>query len=106
MYLGSVVEDLPDPGAPPRHPYTRALMDSNFSPDPVLRRDLATLGGEIPSPFNLPMGCAFAARCGSASDRCRKENPVLAVDANSHGVACFHPLANPGEAACPNSTAP
>jgi oligopeptide/dipeptide ABC transporter ATP-binding protein len=92
MYLGAVVEELPNPKAAPRHPYTRALMDSNFSPDPLQRRELATLGGEIPSPFNLPKGCAFAARCTRASDRCRTENPSLHTDANGHRTACFHPL--------------
>ncbi len=92
MYLGAVVEELPAANAAPRHPYTRALMDSNFSPDPQLRRDLATLQGEIPSPFNLPKGCAFAARCSSASERCRTENPVLTTDATGHRTACFYPI--------------
>jgi oligopeptide/dipeptide ABC transporter ATP-binding protein len=95
MYLGAVVEDLPTPRTAPRHHYTRALMDSNFSPDPLQRRTLATLGGEIPSPFNLPAGCAFAARCGAATDRCRIEVPMLETDDNGHRTACFHPL--PGE---------
>jgi oligopeptide/dipeptide ABC transporter ATP-binding protein len=60
MYLGAVVEVLPDHRAPPRHPYTRALMASRFAPDPAQRRSLAPLTGEIPSPFALPPGCAFA----------------------------------------------
>jgi oligopeptide/dipeptide ABC transporter ATP-binding protein len=92
MYLGAVVEELPHPRAAPRHHYTRALMDSNFSPDPLQRRTLATLGGEIPSPFNLPPGCAFAARCGAATDRCRTEVPALETDPDGHRTACFHPL--------------
>ncbi len=91
MYLGAVVEVLPDPAAPPRHPYTRALMESRFAPDPAQRRSLAPLTGEIPSPFALPPGCAFAARCPHASDRCRAERPVLSDDP-THPVACFHPL--------------
>ena len=91
MYLGAVVEILPDPRAAPRHPYTEALMRSGFAPEPARRRDLAPLQGEIPSPFALPAGCAFASRCRRASDRCRAERPALSDD-SAQPVACFHPL--------------
>ncbi len=91
MYLGAVVEVLPTAGAAPRHPYTRALTQSAFVPDPSRRRSIAPLAGEIPSPFNLPPGCAFATRCPLASDRCRAERPALSADPD-HPVACFHPL--------------
>ena len=90
MYLGAVVEVLPRPDAQPRHPYTRALIDSGFAPDPQRRRAIAPLSGEIPSPFDLPPGCAFAGRCPRASGRCRTERPVL--DASAHPTACFHSL--------------
>ena len=91
MYLGAVVEVLPDTRTAPRHPYTRALMQSNFIPDPTCRRTIEPLTGEIPSPFALPPGCAFAARCPQVSDICRKKAPALGGDA-THPVACFHPL--------------
>ena len=91
MYLGSVVEVLPDPRTAPRHPYTQALMQSNFAPDPARRRAIEPLKGEIPSPFALPPGCAFAARCPRASDLCRRQAPALDDDA-THPAACFHPL--------------
>lgn len=90
MYLGAVVELLPDTSTAPRHPYTRALMQSNFGPDPARRRAIEPLAGEIPSPFALPPGCAFASRCPHASDLCRREAPALGGDA-AHPVACFHP---------------
>ncbi len=90
MYLGAVVEVLPRADAPPRHPYTAALMDSTFAPDPGQRKHLRAIEGEIPSAFDLPKGCAFAARCPRVSDRCRTENPELG--AGAHPVACFHPL--------------
>lgn len=92
MYLGAVVEELPSPTAEPRHPYTRALLDSTFSPDPSMRRKLVALQGEIPSPFNLPKGCAFASRCPRAVARCREEVPALAGEAAGHRLACFNPL--------------
>ncbi|GAB1361035.1 ATP-binding cassette domain-containing protein [Rhodobacter sp.] len=91
MYLGAVVEVLPDTSAAPRHPYTQALIRSGFAPDPALRRDLAPLQGEIPSPFALPPGCAFASRCPYASPLCRTETPQLSADPG-HPVACHHPL--------------
>ncbi|MFC3182084.1 ABC transporter ATP-binding protein [Cypionkella sinensis] len=90
MYLGAVVEILPTADAAPRHPYTRALIDSGFVPDPARRRAIAPLSGEIPSPFDLPPGCAFAGRCPRATDRCRAERPTL--DDTTHPTACFHPL--------------
>ncbi len=91
MYLGRVVEVLPTAQATPRHPYTRALMDSNFEPDPAQRRVITLLGGEIADAFNLPAGCAYAARCSRASERCRIERPAL-VDDRDHQLACHHPI--------------
>ncbi len=92
MYLGRVVEILPTARAAPRHPYTRALLDSTFEPDPTRRREVVRLGGEIPSAFNLPPGCAFAPRCARASADCRAVRPELAAPDGRHLVACHHPL--------------
>lgn len=91
MYLGRIVEVLPSARAAPRHPYTRALMDSTFEPDPQRRRVVTRLSGEIPDAFNLPAGCAYAARCPNASDRCRSERPSL-VRHEGHDIACHHPI--------------
>jgi oligopeptide/dipeptide ABC transporter ATP-binding protein len=91
MYLGRVVEALPDTDAPARHPYTKTLMDSTFEPDPKKRRLIAPLEGEVPSPFDLPPGCAFADRCPHATDICRSETPALAAK-GGHAVACHHPI--------------
>lgn len=91
MYLGRVVEALPDTAAPARHPYTKTLMDSTFEPDPKKRRLIAPLEGEVPSPYDLPPGCAFVDRCPHASDLCRSETPELKAD-SGHAVACHHPI--------------
>ncbi len=91
MYLGRVVEALPETNAPARHPYTKTLMDSTFEPDPKLRRLIAPLEGEVPSPFDLPPGCAFAERCEYATDICRVETPAL-NETGGHPVACHNPL--------------
>jgi oligopeptide/dipeptide ABC transporter ATP-binding protein len=92
MYLGRIVEILPSSSAEPRHPYTRTLLDSTFEPDPRRRRAITRQEGEIPSAFELPKGCAFAARCAGASDICRTTRPELLADAEGHAAACHHPL--------------
>lgn len=92
MYLGRVVEILPDPKSAPRHPYTRTLLESNFAPDPTKRRTIQRLTGEIASAFDLPPGCAFAARCPHADGTCRSERPELITDTGGHASACHHPL--------------
>jgi peptide/nickel transport system ATP-binding protein/oligopeptide transport system ATP-binding protein len=86
MYLGRVVEIMPR-GATPRHPYTRALLDAAFVPDPRARRDIVRITGEIPSGYDEPKGCAFAQRCPLADAHCRAERPVLSGDGR-HAVAC------------------
>ncbi len=91
MYLGRVVEILPNARAEPRHHYARALMDSHFEPEPKRRKVVTRLAGEIPSPFNLPPGCAFAERCPAASNQCRTERPLLSTGVDGHQVACHHP---------------
>ena len=91
MYLGRVVEVLPSARSAPRHPYTRALMDSTFAPDPARRRVVTLLHGEIPNAFQMPAGCAYAARCPNASDHCRSVRPALVRD-DGHELACHHPV--------------
>ncbi|WP_448956501.1 ABC transporter ATP-binding protein [Labrys neptuniae] len=91
MYLGRIVEIMRNDAAP-AHPYTRALLDSTFEPDPRQRRTIARLAGEVPSGYDLPPGCAFAGRCSQASDICRRVRPELTVRENGQRVACHNPL--------------
>ena len=91
MYLGFLVEelrceDLPE-GA--KHPYTQALLGANPVNDPDERRPLTVLQGDVPSPYVLPPGCAFAGRCPIAVDRCHTERPPLVEQADGHRVACW-----------------
>ena len=46
------------------------------------------ISGELPSPLNLPSGCAFRTRCPHACERCAKETPQLR-DVDGRQVACF-----------------
>ena len=95
MYLGRIVEQGPVPEVfgSPRHPYTRALLDSIPSTDPPRRDRLKILAGDVPSPLAVPDGCAFMPRCAYASDRCRRDLPRLAEVDGGVSVSCFHPLA-------------
>ena len=93
LYFGSVVEIGPaeEIFAHPRHPYTKLLADSA----PVVGRPLTApeaKGTELPNPLDPPPGCAFAARCIHATERCRAEVPRLEAAAGGTSVACFHPL--------------
>ena len=69
----------------------RKLLDSTFEPDPKRRRQITPLAGEVPSPFDLGPGCAFASRCPLASERCWTETPILSDNDDGHAVACHHP---------------
>ena len=92
MYLGRIVEILPKADARPRHPYTRMLLDSTFAPDPHRRREIVPATGEIPSPLDLPRGCAFTARCDRATPQCRELRPELASRTDGTVIACHNPI--------------
>jgi peptide/nickel transport system ATP-binding protein len=45
--------------------------------------------GEVPNPLSPPTGCAFNPRCPLANERCRRERPMLRVQADGERqVAC------------------
>jgi peptide/nickel transport system ATP-binding protein len=90
MYAGRKVEeaDVVDLFDRPLHPYTRALMLSMPAMNTTSGR-LAEIPGMVPAPHELGRGCAFAARCAHAQDRCRAETPRLTGQGNGHVVACF-----------------
>ena len=92
MYLGRLVEmaDSRSLFTEPRHPYTRALLDSVPVPDPVIAPKRAPLRGEVPSPVNTPTGCVFHTRCPKADARCSSRAPVLR-DIFGARVACHYP---------------
>lgn len=90
MYLGKIVElfsanDL----ARVKHPYTQALLSSVLLPDPLQQRKVEALGGDVPSPIQLPTGCAFHPRCSYREDICFKTEPKLEPhDGADHVAAC------------------
>ncbi|MGZ8264712.1 MAG: oligopeptide/dipeptide ABC transporter ATP-binding protein [Burkholderiales bacterium] len=52
---------------------------------------LHPIEGTVPSPRDLPAGCAFAPRCGFADDACRAARPDLNALGERRHIACFHP---------------
>lgn len=93
MYLGRIVEEGPahEVVKNPKHPYTKALIDSIPVPDPEFKHDESAikLTGEPPSAVNPPEGCRFRPRCPFAGEEC-KVQPALTDE--THRVACHHPL--------------
>ncbi|MYF50789.1 MAG: ABC transporter ATP-binding protein [Gammaproteobacteria bacterium] len=97
MYLGRLVETAPKAAlfAKPRHPYTQILLGAVPVPDPAveLTREQPVIFGEVPSPRNPPLGCAFHPRCPKAESRCREERPQALPMGQGVRVACH--LAGP-----------
>ncbi len=85
LYAGRIVElaRAEDLARAPRHPYTAALLASDPARTPRGRR-FAAIPGALPDPFQRGAGCAFAARCALARERCHVEQPRLEA-----GSACF-----------------
>jgi oligopeptide transport system ATP-binding protein len=93
MYLGNIVEIASryDLYHNPRNPYTKALLSAVPIPDPAVEagREHILLSGEVPSPFNPPMGCKFHPRCPRAEfPICSTEVPNLNKISGEHWVAC------------------
>ncbi|HBM3141441.1 TPA: ATP-binding cassette domain-containing protein [Klebsiella oxytoca] len=89
MYLGQLVETASRDAlfSSHLHPYTRALLAAVPTLDPD-SEPVAALQGEIPDPSRPPSGCRFSSRCPQASDRCRRDIPLLREVADGHLVAC------------------
>ncbi len=94
MYLGEVVEYGPAEQVfqDPAHPYTRALLDAVPVLDPEVEagREIRVISGELPSPMNIPPGCAFASRCPKVTPTCREEKPILVQRRPQRSEACHH----------------
>jgi peptide/nickel transport system ATP-binding protein len=105
MYLGRIVEAGPARQIydDPRHPYTRALLDSvpALVLDDHAALDFTPIQGELPSPLDPPKGCHFHARCPLAIDRCRTDYPPLLPEGHGRLLACHVQAARMAAAATP-----
>lgn len=92
MYHGHLVEvgKAREVFAQPRHPYTRALIDS--LPDLQHRcfeRPLYTVPGASPVSGEEFSGCPFAPRCPLVESLCHKSRPSPEVISEFHWAACI-----------------
>jgi peptide/nickel transport system ATP-binding protein len=97
MYAGRKVEEatVEELFARPLHPYTRGLLKSIPRLSSSIKKEaererLQEIPGIVPALSNLPVGCAFAPRCPSASDLCRREYPRYEEKRPGHSAACWH----------------
>ena len=92
MYLGRVVEQAATEVIfeDPKHPYTRALMQSIPGMGRARKTRLQTIMGSIPDPFAQLPGCPFHPRCGDAQvGVCNVGKwPELQTVAENHTAAC------------------
>jgi len=86
LYLGRVAEIGPvgEVLTSPRHPYTRALIESM----PGSTKS-ALLAGEATSPVDPPAACLFASRCPMAAPVCATRRPDLVRVGSEHAAACL-----------------
>jgi peptide/nickel transport system ATP-binding protein len=90
MYAGRIAEEatVGDLFGRPLHPYSRGLQRALPRADAEGAR-LAEIRGIVPSLKDAIAGCAFAPRCGLATERCRGAQPALLPFGPGHQVACW-----------------
>jgi peptide/nickel transport system ATP-binding protein len=86
MYLGQIVEEAAAAAlfANPRHPYTKALLESVLTPDPCLSVPDTRLGASYPNPISPPSGCRFHPRCAQVRDICKTTPPPRIGNEGGH----------------------
>jgi oligopeptide/dipeptide ABC transporter ATP-binding protein len=103
MYAGRVCEtaDVATIFGDPRHPYTRALLESMPRVDQSYtgaRRTLPSIAGRPPDLLHPPTGCRFHARCPEAIAECSRAMPREHAVGPGHTVSCIR-RGSPVEAA-------
>ena len=92
MYLGRVVERgaVDDIFHDPKHPYTRALLESIPKLGTGDRSELAVIRGSVPPPFRRPAGCTFHPRCDAfMAGMCDRVEPASGRLPDGRDVRCF-----------------
>lgn len=77
MYAGMIMEEglAGEIFYSPKHPYTKALLNSIPKVDNDEKTRLKPIKGSAPSLLNPPKGCPFAERCEFAIKKCFSEMP-------------------------------
>jgi oligopeptide/dipeptide ABC transporter ATP-binding protein len=95
LYAGKVAEIGPTEQVLrfPRHPYTRALMQSVPTgldePAKARKSRLPVIPGETPDLAALVNGCRFESRCTDRLDQCTQREPTAVAVGEAHAVSCF-----------------
>jgi oligopeptide/dipeptide ABC transporter ATP-binding protein len=92
MYAGRIVEFAAASQlfAEPKHPYTRALLDSLTDwRKPKVMGPLPALAGQPPSLSHVPEGCPFHPRCPQAFDACKSKVPAETTLDGARRVRCL-----------------
>lgn len=92
MYLGEVAETgtVDEIFYDPKHPYTKALLQSIPNIYQPSRVELPTIEGSIPHPYNRPAGCPFHPRCPDfMPGLCDVREPETVSTDTGHQVRCF-----------------
>ena len=92
MYLGRVVEQGPvdDIFHNPKHPYTKALLESIPRLEMNGSARLASIRGMVPHPFDRPTGCTFHPRCDQfIPGVCDRLEPEMVRFDDSQAVNCL-----------------
>ena len=91
MYLGEIVEKAPVWSLfdNPKHPYTKALLESIPHLGEEQKDRLKSIVGRVPDPYNLPSGCRFHTRCEFVRPGiCDTVKPTTIQVESNHTVAC------------------
>jgi peptide/nickel transport system ATP-binding protein len=97
MYAGRIIESgsTSEIINDPQHPYTQGLINALPQQTKPGER-LKQIPGNMPSPNDVPDGCAFSPRCEFASDNCRVVLPEIVqythVEVACHEVNRLHNL--------------
>ena len=72
MYAGQIVEEasVSELFANPKHPYTRALLDTVPTIRDSADRKLTAIPGMVPENYDDITGCRFAQRCPYRKEEC------------------------------------
>ena len=75
--------------ADPKHPYTRALLETRVAIGDGPDARFPTVPGRVPRSRDWGRGCRFAPRCPYALRQCREARPALTVLERGRTVRCF-----------------
>lgn len=90
MYAGQVIEEAPvrEIFANPRHPYTKALLDTVPTIRDTEERQLTAIPGIVPENYDDMEGCRFAPRCSYQRPECSSRQECFAIGEN-HSIRCI-----------------